>query len=103
MKNTYFYDFKNHLLIFTHFIKIFIIWLNLIFKKYLYLGCKGKMTKISIGQKVKLATQPELVFVVTKINLDQSYEIQLQSVSNQVLSYDNIPMEMLRVVSFIKE
>ncbi|WP_173910115.1 hypothetical protein [Acinetobacter sp. Marseille-Q1618] len=61
------------------------------------------MTKISIGQKVKLATQPELVFVVTKINLDQSYEIQLQSVSNQVLSYDNIPMEMLRVVSFIKE
>ncbi|AWL29664.1 hypothetical protein DJ533_14345 [Acinetobacter defluvii] len=61
------------------------------------------MTKIIIGEKVKLATQPELVFVVTKINLDQSYEIQLQNFSNQVLSYDNIPLEMLRVVSFIKE
>ncbi|NNP71541.1 hypothetical protein A7P53_03625 [Acinetobacter defluvii] len=61
------------------------------------------MTKITIGEKVKLAIQPELVFVVTKINLDQSYEIQLQNFSNQVLSYDNIPMEMLRVVSFIKE
>ncbi|MFW1859769.1 hypothetical protein [Acinetobacter defluvii] len=61
------------------------------------------MTKITIGEKVKLATQPELVFVVTKINLDQSYEIQLQNFSNQVLSYDNIPLEMLRVVSFIKE
>ncbi len=25
------------------------------------------MTKIEVGQKVKLATQPEVIFVVTKI------------------------------------
>ncbi|MDM1759364.1 MULTISPECIES: hypothetical protein [Acinetobacter] len=56
------------------------------------------MTKIAVGQQVKLATQPEVIFVVTKINLDQSYEIQLCSMSKHDLSYDNIPMEMLRLI-----
>lgn len=56
------------------------------------------MTKIEVGQKVKLATQPEVIFVVTKINLDQSYEIQLCSMSEPRVSYDNISIEMLRLV-----
>ena len=56
------------------------------------------MTVFEIGHKVKLATHPELVFDVVKINQDQSYELQIRLSETKILSYDNISAEMLKKI-----
>lgn len=56
------------------------------------------MTTFKIGHKVKLATHPELVFDVVKINQDQSYELQIRLSETKILSYDNISAEMLKKI-----
>ncbi len=56
------------------------------------------MTTFEIGHKVKLATHPELVFDVVKINQDQSYELQIRLSETKILSYDNISAEMLKKI-----
>ena len=56
------------------------------------------MTTFEIGHKVKLATHPELVFDVVKIDQDQSYELQIRLSETKILSYDNISAEMLKKI-----
>ena len=56
------------------------------------------MNKFIVGDKVKIAIQPEVVFEISKVNHDHSYEIQYQLSDQQVLQYDNIAAEMLKKV-----
>ena len=56
------------------------------------------MTTFEIGHKVKLATHPELIFDVVRINQDQSYELQIRLSEAKILSYDNISAEMLKKI-----
>ncbi len=57
-----------------------------------------KMNKFIVGDKVKIATQPDVVFVISHVNHDHSYEIQYQLSDQQVLKYGNIAAEMLQKV-----
>ena len=56
------------------------------------------MTTFEIGNKVKLATHPELIFDVVRINQDQSYELQIRLSETKILSYGNISAEMLKKI-----
>ncbi|QIO06657.1 hypothetical protein [Acinetobacter shaoyimingii] len=54
------------------------------------------MKAFEVGQLVRLATHPEMVFEIVEIHGDRSYQIQLHALESQHLSYDNVPAEMLR-------
>ena len=56
------------------------------------------MNKFIAGDKVKIAIQPEVVFEISKVNHDHSYEIQYHLSDQQVLQYDNIAAETLQKV-----
>ena len=56
------------------------------------------MTTFKIGHQVKLATHPELIFDVVRINQDQSYELQIRLSETKILSYGNISAEMLKKI-----
>ena len=53
------------------------------------------MRKFEIGEKVKIATQPNVIFEITRINSDHSYEILHKVSDKQIFYYDNIATEML--------
>ena len=56
------------------------------------------MTTMQIGELVKLATMPELIFKIIKRNTDGSYEVAA-NLGNQNISYGHIAPEMLRRVT----
>ena len=56
------------------------------------------MYKFAVGEKVKIATQPDIVFEIIQVNNDHSYEIQYQLSDQQIFKYGNIPAEMLQKV-----
>lgn len=56
------------------------------------------MKKIVVGQQVKLASMQDMIFEVTHVNYDESYEIQAHLTEKEVLKYGNISAEMLVVV-----
>lgn len=59
---------------------------------------EGSMTTMQIGELVKLATMPELIFKIIKRNSDGSYEV-VADLGNQNISYGHIAPEMLRRVT----
>lgn len=58
------------------------------------------MKKIVVGQQVKLASMQNIIFEVTHINCDESYEIQTHLSEKEVLKYGNISAEMLVLVDY---
>lgn len=60
---------------------------------------KDRMTKFHIGQNVCLASNPDLIFQITQINLDRSIQIQVLCSGLSHLKYDNVSPEMLRKVA----
>ena len=56
------------------------------------------MKSFEMGQLVRLATNPDIVFKIVQINCDSSYQIQMNSWDSTLLSYDNVPAEMLRKI-----
>lgn len=61
------------------------------------------MSSFVVGQRVKMASHPELVFEIVAINADQSFEIQSNISSLQHLKYHHISFEMLRAVVDVLE
>jgi len=61
------------------------------------------MQTLKIGQQVTLAFMEPRVFRVTAVNIDGSYSIETQlnhlQGGQQKLSYDNVPLEMLKVLA----
>ena len=61
------------------------------------------MQTLKIGQQVTLAFMEPRVFRVTAVNIDGSYSIETQldhlQGGPQKLSYDNVPLEMLKVLA----
>lgn len=61
------------------------------------------MQTLKIGQQVTLAFMEPRIFRVTAVNIDGSYSIETQldhlQDSPQKLSYDNVPLEMLKVLA----
>jgi hypothetical protein len=56
------------------------------------------MTEMKIGEQVKLAIMPDVIFKIVKQNTDGSFEVQA-AFGNQNISYGNIAPEMLRRVN----
>ena len=54
------------------------------------------MSKIELGNRVRLATMEKLVFIVVEENTDGSFEIETRISDDQILRYGNISKEMLR-------
>ena len=54
------------------------------------------MSVFSVGQDVLLASNPDLVFQIIRINADQSFDIQGRGPAVEHLKYHHIPAEMLR-------
>ncbi|MBL8322951.1 MAG: hypothetical protein JNJ93_11860 [Acinetobacter sp.] len=61
------------------------------------------MQTLKIGQQVTLAFMEPRVFRVTAVNIDGSYSIETQldhlQGGQQKLNYDNVPLEMLKVLA----
>lgn len=57
------------------------------------------MTKFDIGQSVRLASNPDIIFQITQINIDRSVQIQVLCSGLSHLTYDNVSPEMLRKVA----
>jgi len=56
------------------------------------------MNKFVVGDKVKVTIQPDIIFEIVCVNLDNSYEIEYQLSSQQIFRYGNIAAEMLKKV-----
>ena len=56
------------------------------------------MQHIAVGQLVKLATMPEMIFIVTTQNPDGSFAIEEKTAQGYGLKYGHVPQEMLRLV-----
>ena len=56
------------------------------------------MSLFLIGQKVVLSNSPEIVYVITAINADSTYQIRYDCSSLSMLNFDNVSAEMLRSV-----
>ena len=54
---------------------------------------------MQIGEQVKLAIMPDVIFKIIKQNTDGSFEVEA-NFGNQHISYGNIAPEMLRRVDF---
>lgn len=54
------------------------------------------MTLLALGQLVQIATHPDLIFKITQVNPDYSYQVQGAGNDSAALSYDNVPAEMLK-------
>lgn len=52
---------------------------------------------MQVGQQVKLAVMPDVIFKIIKQNADGSFEVEAHF-GNQHISYGNIAPEMLRLV-----
>jgi hypothetical protein len=57
------------------------------------------MKLLALGQLVQLASHPDLVFKITQVNPDFSYQVQGASFDSIALCYDNVPSEMLKSIS----
>ncbi|MFC6052856.1 hypothetical protein A6M14_02430 [Acinetobacter sp. Ac_877] len=55
------------------------------------------MYKVRLGAKVTMAAIENIEFEVVKQNVDGSFEIEAVLDANQVLKYENIAKEMLKV------
>ncbi len=62
---------------------------------------KGKdiMLKFHIGQHVQLASNAQIIFQITGINIDHTFQIQMKCSEQNHLKYDNVSAEMLRKVA----
>ena len=56
------------------------------------------MSLFLVGQKVQLSNKPDMVFVIVEINPDQTYQIQYDCSLQEVLHFNNISAEMMRLV-----
>lgn len=56
------------------------------------------MKKIKIGCRVKLAQFEQYVFTVTESHCDGSFTVETELSENQMLRYQNVSQEMLKVV-----
>ena len=56
------------------------------------------MQTFKIGQKVAFSSMPNSEFVIKEIKIDGSYVLETQLGSGQVLSYDNVSVEMLKIL-----
>ena len=54
------------------------------------------MSKIELGNQVRLAAMEKIVFTVVEENTDGSFEIEARISEDQILRYGNISKEMLR-------
>lgn len=55
------------------------------------------MYNVKLGAKVTMAAIENIEFEVVKQNMDGSFEIEAVLDANQVLKYENIAKEMLKV------
>ena len=60
------------------------------------------MNKFIVGEKVRIAIQPNAIFEITKVNNDNSYEVQYKLSEQHCLRYGNIASEMLQRVENTK-
>ena len=56
------------------------------------------MTKIKLGDTVKLATIANVIFTVVAENADGSFEIEAKLDGESSLRYGNIAKEMIKIV-----
>lgn len=56
------------------------------------------MSGLNIGELVKLANIPEVIFTIVQKNIDGSVNIEAQLSATQIMSYCDIAPEMLRKV-----
>lgn len=56
------------------------------------------MKKIKIGCRVKLAQFEQYVFTVTEEHYDGSFTIETELSENQMLHYQNVAQEMLKLI-----
>lgn len=55
------------------------------------------MNNLEVGQQVKLAQFEQYIFKVTATHQDGPYTVETQLDGQQVLSYQNVAQEMLRL------
>ncbi|WP_171407525.1 hypothetical protein [Acinetobacter tianfuensis] len=56
------------------------------------------MQTFQIGQKVAFSSMPNYEFVIKETKIDGSYVLETQLGSGQILSYDNVSVEMLKIL-----
>ena len=57
------------------------------------------MQTLQVGQKVAFSSMPNYEFVIKEIKIDGSFVLETRLGSSQVLSYDNVSAEMLKIIS----
>lgn len=55
--------------------------------------------ELNIGQKVKLASSEQMIFIVTAVNRDGTYQIEAMGNSGYPLRYEDVPYEILKKLS----
>ena len=56
------------------------------------------MKKIKIGCQVKLAQFEQYIFTVTELHCDGSFTVETELSESQILRYQNVAQEMLKIV-----
>ena len=56
------------------------------------------MSLFHVGQKVFLASNAGITFEIVRVNLDQTFEIQVQGSAENTLKFDHVSKEMLQLV-----
>ncbi len=56
------------------------------------------MSLFHVGQQVYLASNSGITFEIIRINLDQTFEIQVNGSDSNILRFDHVSAEMLQLV-----
>lgn len=56
------------------------------------------MSLFQVGQQVYLASNSGITFEIIRINLDQTFEIQVNGSDSNILRFDHVSAEMLQLV-----
>lgn len=57
------------------------------------------MSLFRVGQQVYLASNSGITFEIIRINLDQTFEIQVQGLDSNALKFDRVSKEMLQLAN----
>ncbi|KGT48340.1 MULTISPECIES: hypothetical protein [Acinetobacter] len=57
------------------------------------------MNTLEVGQRVQLAQFDQYEFKVTEIHQDNTYTVETQLGGEQVLTYQNVAREMLKLIT----
>ncbi len=60
------------------------------------------MSLFRVGQHVYLASNSGITFEIVRINLDHTFEIQVQGSDLNMLKFDRVSAEMLQLVDMSK-